>query len=48
LIEVDARGFYKGCEKEELVQSQEIFYKLLVTLKVRKEDIDIGELPILN
>lgn len=48
LIEVDARGFYKGCEKEELVQSQEVFYKLLVSLKDRKENEEIGELPILN
>ena len=33
LIEVDSRGFYKGCDKEEIIASQQIISKLLVSLQ---------------
>lgn len=48
LIEVDSRGFYKGCDKDEIIQSQEILSRLLVSLQDRKSDPEIGELVMLN
>lgn len=48
LINVQQHGFYRGCEKSELAESQKILSKLLQKVQEKKEDIEIGNRESLN